>query len=298
MNPFSRHAGLKRLDCDGPEIMVIRHNDRGAGLFAHFGVAVGMMKWAYDHGLVPYVDMQNADNCFTRGEPLAFNPWERFFDQVAECGPADLLRAKSVWIPKKWVIGLGWPRCEPAVVREDNPELLSWRDFVHAHIRVNAAVQAAVRERQAELFGGSRVLGCLVRGTDYTRMKPKMHPVQPDPEQVVADARTACRAHGYEKVFLASEDLVVRRIFREAFGDRLVTNQECLPDYSDGFLMSSGAVGDGARALEMSREYLVSVLLLARCQGLLAGCASGTVGALLFSDGYDWSRVYDLGFYA
>jgi len=298
MGIFSRHGGLKKLGRTSPEVMVVRHNDRGAGLFAHFGVTVGMMKWAYDHGMVPYVDMRYGDNCFNRGEPIAFNPWECFFEQVAECGPLDLLRAKSVWIPKKWVIGLGWPRCEPAVVREDNPELLAWREFVHAHIRVNASILATVEEQCAALFGESRVLGCLVRGTDYTRMKPKMHPVQPEPQQVVEDALKACRERGYEKVFLASEDMAVHRVFREAFGERLVVYQNCLPDYSNGFLMSSGAVGDGARALQMSREYLVSVLLLSRCRGLLAGCASGAVGALLFSSGYEWSRVYDLGFYS
>jgi len=297
MGLFSRHGGLKKLERNGREIMVVRLENRGAGLFALFGVAVGQMKWAYDHGLVPYVDFQRGDNCFNRGQTIDYNPWDCFFEQDPACRSTELLRAKSVWIPKKWLIGLAWPRCEPALVREDDSEFLSWRAFDAEHVRVRPEILATVEERQAVLFGDARVLGCLVRGTDYTRMKPKMHPVQPEPKQVVDDALRACAERGFSKVFLASEDLSIRALFREAFGDRLVVYQDCLPDYTNGFLMSSGAVGDAARALEMSRQYLVSVLLLSRCQGLLAGCASGTIGALLFSPGYDWSRVYDLGYY-
>ena len=44
-------------------------------------------------------------------------------------------------------------------------------------------------------------------------------------------------------------------------------------------------------------EYLVTTMLLARCQCLCAGCVSATVGALLLTEGYEYVYLFDLGIY-
>ena len=45
------------------------------------------------------------------------------------------------------------------------------------------------------------------------------------------------------------------------------------------------------------REYLINILLLAKCNCLVAGSVGGTYGALLLSEGYEYQFVFDLGFY-
>ena len=297
-NPFVQPPNLPKAKRHGPPVLIIRRNDRGAGIFAHFAVNVGLMRLAIDHGIVPYVDMRFADNAFTRGLPIPFNPWECFFDQVPGCDLDGLLRAKAVHLVSEELKSFRWPKCDPNFAKEGSPELLDWRQFVHEHLHVNRDMAAFAEERRKTLFGAEdNVLGCLIRGTDYTRMKPKWHPVQPDPETVIRDAKAICAERKLNRVFLATEDAAVVELFRRAFGDSLILNQTELPKYKSGYLMSSGAISDGEQVMRISRQYMTSILLLARCRCLLAGCASGTIGAMLLSDGYEWSRVYDLGTY-
>lgn len=287
----------RRLPRSNNTVLVIRRNDKGCGLFAHFCSNLGWIRWALDHGMMPYVDMETVPNVINRGKRLGFNPWECFFKQCAAYRPVDALSAAKLRTTPESLIQIG-PKLRAPLLAEDNPDLLAWRRLVHEQIRLSDAMAAEVERVWRRDFGDGNVLGCLVRGTDYIKLKPKWHAVQPDPEQVVADAEKACREQGFSRVFLATEDLSVEKLFREAFGDRLLRYQTCMPKYVDGFLVSSGAVGDGARALEMSRQYMVSIMLLSRCRGLLAGCTSGSQAAKLFSDGYEWSRVYDLGVYS
>lgn len=44
-------------------------------------------------------------------------------------------------------------------------------------------------------------------------------------------------------------------------------------------------------------EYLKSIYLLSKCNGLVAGRTSGTVGAVLMSKGYEFQYVFSLGRY-
>ena len=45
------------------------------------------------------------------------------------------------------------------------------------------------------------------------------------------------------------------------------------------------------------RAYLINILLLAKCNCLVAGSVGGTYGAILLSDGYEYEYVFDLGVY-
>jgi len=277
------------------QVLLIRNQEIGAGLFAVFARNLAWMKYAVNNGMQPWVDYMSQPNKFQIANGIMTDPWTNFFLQDSDFGPLDAAQAAAVYETP----GIGYPpgpvpSTTPAWMKEGDEVLAMWRTFVREHVRVNPEVLRRV-DGFWQVKGGPDVLGCLVRGTDYVRMRPKGHPVQPDPEQVVRDAEETCRKYGLRRVLLATEDTGVRAMFREKFGDRLIMAQEDLPEYSDGPLAKT--LADGASYVEMSRQYLTSVLLLARCRCLLAGCASGTIGALLFSRGFESCRVYDLGFY-
>ena len=300
MKLFGDDYGVRGAKRRGRPMLVVRRDDQGAGLFAHFATNLGWMRWAVEKkGYLPYVDMRRVPNAFNRGNVLSFNPWECFFRQCEDCSEGDFAEARRVYRTPTSGRVPDWPRCDPSLMQEGNPEMLVWRKFIHDHLQVAPEMEMMADCRWRELFGADdRVLGCLLRGTDYVKMKPKWHPVQPSVGQAIADAREMCSRFGLGKVLLATEDSSIADAFRMEFGERLVMNQTLLPNYSSGFLMSSGAVGDGAAALAMNRQYMVSVLLLAKCRFLLAGCASGSVGALLLSPGYEQCRIYNLGIYS
>lgn len=295
---FSVHSTpVRRFARKDRPVLVVRLMAEDVGIFCHFAFNLGWMRWAEVRGYRTYIDMRRSKNLFTRGQAeLSFNPWDRFFRQT--CAPADLLGAKRVLTTVGYLPPPEYPGTSPALCDQGNPEFLEWRRFTHGHIAFSDEMTAVIDARQAALFGeGDRILGCFVRGTDYLRMKPKNHLVQPEPRQVAADAKRICEERDLQKVFLASEDRDVYDLFRREFGDRLIVNQTELPEYRSDFLVRSGALGDLSRTMLITSQYLTSVALLSRCTCLLGGCASGFVGAALLSKGFELMRTYDLGCY-
>ena len=280
----------------GAPVLVIRRDGDVSGLFCHFTYNLGWMRWAEEHGYKCYVDMRTPSNIFTRTAAIDFNPWDLYFKQT--CDATDLIDARKVMTTTFRYFPPQFPGVFLDLYDQDNPEFQSWRKFTHEHIRLSDEMAKTVDAQQDRLFTGEeRILGCLVRGTDYTAMKPARHPVQPTPQQVIEDARRICEERNLRKVFLATEDAKARDLFEQAFGSDLIMNQTDLPDYKGSFLARSGALGDLAQTLRISTQYLVSVVLLSRCPCLLAGCASGSMGAALLSKGFELMKVYNLGTY-
>ena len=46
-----------------------------------------------------------------------------------------------------------------------------------------------------------------------------------------------------------------------------------------------------------NREYLISILVLSKCNALVAGGTSGSIGALFMSDSFEHCHMYQLGTY-
>lgn len=280
----------------GAPVLVIRRDGDISGLFCHFTYNLGWMRWAAEHGYKCYVDMRTPANIFTRAQAISFNPWDLYFKQT--CDAADIIDAQKVLTTTFRFFPPKFPGVFPDLYNQDNPEFQSWRAFTHEHIALADDMARTVDAQQERIFAReSRVLGCLVRGTDYTSMKPARHPVQPEPQQVIEDARRICSERNLKKVFLATEDPKVRDLFARAFGPDLLMSQTDLPDYRGSYLAQSGALGDLAQTLRISTQYLVSIVLLSRCPCLLAGCTSGSMGAALLSKGFELMKVYNLGTY-
>ena len=288
-----RVTPIRRTDAP---VLVIRRDGDVSGLFCHFTYNLGWMRWAEENGYKCYVDMRTPDNIFTRTQAIPFNPWDLFFKQT--CDATDIIGARKVLTTTFRYFPPKFPGVFLDLYDQDNPEFQSWRKFTHKHIALSDDMAKTVDEQQKRIFAHEdRILGCLVRGTDYTAMKPARHPVQPDPRRVIEDARRICSERNLKKVFLATEDARVRDLFTRAFGPDLLMNQTDLPNYQGSYLAKSGALGDLAQVLRISTQYLVSVILLSRCPCLLAGCTSGSMGAALFSNGFELMKVYNLGTY-
>lgn len=294
-----RPSPVKRLKAVGKPVVVIREPSDGNGLFFHFNNNLGWMRWASEHGYRCYVDMCTPRNVFHRTHDIDFNPWDCFFKQ--DCAVQDIIEARDVLTNTQ----IKNPPMFPCLGRDDasdqnDAEFSSWRKFVARHIVLSDRVADLVEARMSALFGGcDNVLGCFVRGTDYTRLRPSRHFAQPTPEQVIVDAKRICAERQVDRLFLATEDREIKKMFSQAFGDRLISSQTELPNYhGTESLARDGALGDDRRTMEIQTQYLVSMVLLSRCRHLLAGIASGSIGAALLSRGFETMRFYNLGFYS
>lgn len=289
----------KNCGKDNPDktFYVIRRRDLYCGLFSLFITNLKRIDDAMKKGYIPVVDMQNNFNIYLSEDKVGMeNAWEYYFKQPMGYSLDDIKNSRNV------IIGSGavppmFPYLDIQFLTGESGELEYWRKCVSKYIMLSDEAQRMVDQEYNRLFAeGDKVLGVKCRGTDYLKGKPKNHPVQPTPQQAVIKAEEIFRARGCTKVFLATEDSAFYEIFREKFGENLITNKTVYMAYQGG---STGKeeYGQENGGYKAGMEYLVTTMLLARCDCLCAGCVSATVGALLLTKGYEYTYLFDLGIY-
>lgn len=276
---------------------VIRRRDMYCGLFSHFMTVLAHIDRELKAGHIPVVDMQNSFNIYLTEEQIGkVNAWEYYFQQPCGYSLEDIQKSSQV------IIGSGavpkmFPYLEINFLNGSSGELAYWRALAKKYIRLSSTAKAAVEEAQRQLFGsGERILGVKGRGTDYSAAKPKGHPIQPTPGQMLEKAEEIFERQHCTKVFLATEDAEFYHLFRERFGDKLIVNKSEYHSYQGGSI-GKEIYWDTNEKMESGMEYLVTTYLLSKCQCLCAGCVSGTVAALILTEGYEYTWLFDLGIY-
>lgn len=272
---------------------VIRRHDIHAGLFSYAATNLGSAVAAADKGYIPVVDMMNYRNTMLLPEQVGeVNAWEYYFEQPMQYTMKDVYDSRNVILGE-----ITQPEHFPDFgMLSDPEELQKWQEMAHKYLRLCPEVKARIQRYYEEQFGDRRVLGVLCRGTDYLLLKPHGHPIQPMPEEVIRKCREIMEKQQCDCIYLATEDQSIYELFEQNFPGKIYTYQKNRYEMQKaGYL--NDVVGDQITPYERSLEYLVSIGILARCNCLIAGAVSGTYGALLLTEGYEYQYVYQLGRY-
>lgn len=275
-----------------PRHCVLQRKAEECGLFSFLTVFLGGISYCLKNNLVPVVDMLSYGNMYQEGRKV--NAWELFFEQPAGVGLEDA--EEPVYVDCNGITD--YPSYAVDFLT-DGKRMSYWREICRRHVRFSGAAERHIgryMERYLPEGRGRETVGVLCRGTDYTGLRPHGHPVQPDAREVAAKARQVMGRNGCRYVCLATEDRRIWEVFSDEFGENLIapdaarygdTGQNYLADVIGG---QGGAYGKGL-------DYLASVCLLSRCRCLVAGRTSGSVGALILSEGYDEAYLWDGGYY-
>lgn len=294
---WEEHTEKRGKENPDKTFYIIRRRDLYCGLFSLFITNLQRIDDAIKQGYIPVIDMQNDFNIYLSEDKIGIeNAWEYYFKQPMGYSLDDIVHSRNV------IIGSGavpemFPYLDIKFLTGESGELEYWRQQVRRYISLNETAKKRVEEECHRLFTvDDKVLGVKCRGTDYANGKPKNHPIQPTPEQALAKADAIMREHNCTKVFLATEDAAFYELFSAHFGDRLIANKTSYMQYQGGSMGKEEYEGHDS-AYESGMEYLITTMLLAKCDCLCAGCVSATVGALLLTEGYEYVYLFDLGIY-
>ncbi len=272
---------------------VIRRHANRAGLFSFFITNLGSIKYAVEHGYIPVIDMQNSPNPLLAPDEVGkVNAWDLFFQQPCGYTLNDIEHSANVILSS-----INPPKDYPDhPILGDEALIKSWQAFAAKNIKLNPDIIAAGDEYINANFGRRKILGVLCRGTDYTSSKPKDHPVQPELDTVISDVKSLLQEKRYDLIYLATEDIDIWNRFNAEFPDLVLSYQQ------NHYSTASGEnINDVANKVmsprERNREYLISITILSKCNALLAGATSGSIGALLMSQSYEYYKIYQLGLY-
>lgn len=288
-------GGLRHPD---KQFYIIRRSGMKLGLFSFFNTHLARIDYAVKNGMIPVVDMQNFRNSYQDdGEYALVNAWEKYFRQPMEYSLKDAYAARKIILSDSG-IPLDAPNDTMNFFADVDGKMTYWRTVCKKYIRLQPHVEEALKKEYAHLFSKKdKVLGILARGTDYVKLRPSGHPIQPTVERLLEKAKEVMQERDCNKLFLATEDKDIADAFMKEFGDKCVTNSQEYVEYKGGYL--SDIKGEKKNDIYIrGLNYLITILILAKCNCIVAGRTSGTVGAALLSDGWEYSYFFDLGYYA
>lgn len=262
--------------------------------FATFGVqyinvAVAFVVYALYKGYIPVIKHGNSE----------LLQWEWFFQQPIFS------------IDDPAIGGAVWCQCDRTTpVFSKSLNLITdgskedremWSFLYKKFVRLNSDTQAYISEEVNSLKIDDTVLGVLLRGTDYVKVKPKGHPVQPDDQEIVDKIEEIMATGKYSKIYVTTEE---KRLFDLVANINL--NWVVLENkrhYFDANYYESGARWiaevhfEENDYREKGLEYLSSLFLLMECGGLVAGNCGGTGFVLDYRSKDENAFIFQKGLY-
>ena len=83
---------------------------------------------------------------------------------------------------------------------------------------------------------------------------------------------------------------------KKSIGEKYITNKREFVNYREGNVCNIKLARKNDAYLK-GKEYLTTMVMLSKCDCILASVVSGTVGMAVFSDGWSYEHFYDLGRY-
>lgn len=305
---FHRHErqikksyGSKNPDCI---FYVIRRFLTEEGLLSMYYGILRDIAYAQEKGYIPVVDLENSKTQYTTGKLIngTRNAWEYFWNQPSEYSLDEVYHSKNV------ILSGNDKKADEERKNTKLSSLLSRRDFqdeeviheLYQFIKKHADIAPYIYEKAEhiynEQFNNEKVMGVFLRGTDYTTFRPARHAVQPSKEYVyekLLELKQRCPA---EKVFLVTEDDGIYNFFKNKLGESLIEVEDIrFPQYKGDDYIFKYCKGN---SYQVGLCYLVKLLLLSKCNYLIASIASGSTFANVMNDNHYEERVFiDLGVY-
>lgn len=274
---------------------VIRRDGENLGLFSHYLTNAANIAACLQNDLIPVVDMKNAVNAWNCGKAIQENPWEYYFEQPLKVGLNDIDDSRVIY--QTDVVPVSWRPTDSMEFLTNEIAVNYWRKFTKEYMQYNKKTSELLAERYQSTIQGYRTIGVLCRGTDYVKLRPQEHPIQPQIDKIIKDTQNLASLYHYEKIYLASEDAIVCEKFKGVFGDKLIISAEDkIRDTSEQYL-NSIYQKNNIDIYKHTLNYLASIYVLSKCNALIAGRTSGSIAAYILSDGYEYSSFYNLGRY-
>lgn len=272
---------------------IIRPSGSVEGLLSMYHGAT-MEAWkALKKGNTPYIDYENIPTQYQECEPIhgTKNVWEYYFMQPTDVMYEEIISSRNVILS-------GWSFYkEPTIKVQDR---IMWdpqfRMFCQKRCAIQPYILNLASQKKEKLHIDKNVLAVFLRGTDYVRLQPKGHPVQPSPEIVIQKADEFLKKYKLKRIFLVTEDQAIYDKFVAHFGDKIFTSDDDFVKEYDGkdYVANSITTSPYMRGL----NYLIRIILMSECDYLVSSIASGSIFALnMKKEAFKDSYVFDLGDY-
>ncbi len=266
--------------------------DEYNGLFSYVEMCMRYVSYAIEHEKMPIIDMTGCRNPYVKdGDESKVNWWNLYFDQplMVENNLSDYINIQKC----EYDDSCGVPYGRSAVFLKKSRWY--WGKIYEQYFHLNKESEKYVENDWKKLFGDSKctVLGVKVRGTDYKVVKH--HPIQPSVDQVIKEVKKV--QSKFDKILVESEEYANIEIFKKAFPGKVIANEDnTYFDVKDANSADRAMFEVKGAEYQSGLEYLASIMLLSKCDGLIGGVNGGTIAATYINGGkYRYNKLIYLG---
>ena len=288
-NMRQRDAHLGELN-PGVKFYVIRSSGEDQGLLSIYLGNLRLINEVIHSGFVPIVDYETTKTQYNISSQVngTHNAWEYYFEQPCRYSLEEVYRSRNVRLS-------GWRFFQAYSVKKPGAKRMLTREMMDIAPVKQYVYDLAAKKVKSN--GISDMIGLLVRGTDYTKLRPSGHPVSPSPEQAAEKLDEFLAMYGRRRIFLATEDAEIYDFFMARYGDLLYTSDNNLVRGYSGRDYIANEIHN-VNKYQFGLDYLVKMICLSECRYLIASRTSGTSFARLLNAGrYLDEYIFDLGVY-
>lgn len=271
-------------------IYILRQNGSGRGLFSLVSSTLCHLHLAERYGLTPVVDFRCVkteydDRQFMETDRFQRqNPWDFFFEPVSSFSCESSFEDRTVLASS-----LGFPDGYPRKMLVSHVQEL--RDIATKYIRVAPDLVEELERAKRDILSGYNVLGVHFRGQEQKTMP--FHPLSPTLSQMFAAIDMAISDHGFNRIFVASEDLD----YVEAVLNRYPQIAITLPHFRTRAPINAYRILPREKhKYLLGKEILFDTFILSACNGLVSSTSNVTEFARAYNNGnYKLDLVIDNG---
>ena len=177
---WSEHY-IKKGDSTLPTYYIIRRKEVSVGLFSNVHVFMGHIWYALSKGYIPVIDMQNYYNAYLPPELLGKeNSWEYYFCQPFGVNLEQAMQGENILLSNGEPIKPSVPG-DLSLIKNGKALLIEWQTLLKIGLlKIKPTLQKEIDDLHKKIFpSGEKVLGVILRGSDYSKKKPYNHPIPP-----------------------------------------------------------------------------------------------------------------------
>lgn len=299
---FFHHLGASNPE---KNIYLIYSNNAARGFFSQFNLVLDGLYFADYYHLTPVVEYGSSTLYHQeKGMNGVTNSFEYYFKQPSNISVSEARQSQNVIFYEYNHRKAGLNKFTNTLVNSlDNPEdmeayITSRAALIHKYVRFSDPIQNYLDETVEPIFAESRVLGVHVRGTDFN-LGYNGHAIAVTPQEYLENTRGAFSTGNFEKVFLATDEISVIKLYEDVFGDSLIYYKDILRSENGDALHFSENTRKNHKFL-LGREVLRDMYSLSKCNGLIAGMSNVSLAARMMkrSNGkdYDFFNIINHGF--
>lgn len=200
------------IDNTGVIIYAIEYTNNKSGFYAVYKNILEDLFFCDYYGLVPVIKYPS-NWLYSDGSD---NPFEAFFEQPCGIHWNEVMSSRSVVYADRYQRDLvhNFFGTDTYYCDTDN-EIREFGRLRKKYLHYKAEIQGALEKEIQDLFGGKKVLGVHIRGTDYKRAFSD-HPTYVSVQDYIASIHKILKK-GYEALFIATDDQNAVNLISEEF---------------------------------------------------------------------------------